>query len=104
MDYDIVDNKGEIMCIKLVGGIIISDGYVNGQVIVVCVIGDWYLLGFKGVNEMGFVIVEFEIWIWEFFEDDEFLFMGCDGLWNVFINDQVILFVCWQLWKYNDLE
>lgn len=60
-------------------------GYVNGQLFVVCLIGDWFydgLKGFKGYCEIGFVIVEFEIWVYEFFEEDEFLFLGCDGLWN----------------------
>lgn len=103
-DHDTVDNKGEIMRIKSAGGTITSDGYVNGQVTVARAIGDWHLPGLKGVNETGPVIAEPEIRTWELSEDDEFLLMGCDGLWNVFTNDQAILFARRQLRKHNDPE
>jgi len=103
-DHDTVENEGEIMRIKLAGGSITSDGYVNGQVTVARAIGDWHMPGLKGLNESGPVIAEPEIWTWELSENDEFLLMACDGLWNVFTDDQAIIFARRQLRSHNDPE
>jgi len=101
-DHDTVHNKGEIERIKLAGGTITSDGYVNGQVTVARAIGDWHMPGLKNVNGTGPVIALPEIRTWELSGDDEFLLLACDGLWNVFTDDQAIIFARRQLRKHND--
>ncbi|KAG0595141.1 hypothetical protein M758_UG143200 [Ceratodon purpureus] len=98
------NSEGEKMRIELAGGTVTSDGYVNGHVTVARAIGDWHMPGLKGLNDTGPVIAEPEIKTWELSEDDEFLLMGCDGLWDVFTNEAAIIFARRQLRKHNDPE
>lgn len=92
------------MRIELAGGTVTSDGYVNGQVTVARAIGDWHMPGLKGLNDTGPVIAEPEIQTLELSEGDEFLLMGCDGLWDVFTSEAAIIFARRQLRKHNDPE
>nr|PNR38225.1 hypothetical protein PHYPA_021336 [Physcomitrium patens] len=89
------------MRIELAGGTVTSDGYVNGQVTVARAIGDWHMPGVKGFNDTWPVIAEPEIRSLELSEVDEFLLLGCDGLWDVFTSSAAVDFARRQLREHN---
>lgn len=89
--------------IESVGGYVV-DGYLNGQVTVARAIGDWHMQGLKEEGEQGPLSAMPEIQSRELSEDDEFLLMGCDGLWDVFTNEGAISFARKQLQRHNDPE
>lgn len=87
--------------IESAGGYV-SDGYVNGQVTVTRALGDWHMQGLKEVGVAGPLSAEPDIKSLVLSEDDEFLIMGCDGLWEVFTNEGAISFARKQLQQHND--
>lgn len=89
--------------IESVGGYVV-DGYVNGQVTVARAIGDWHMQGLKEVGGEGPLSAMPEIQSMVLGEEDEFLLMGCDGLWEVFTNEGAISFARKQLQRHNDPE
>lgn len=103
-------HDGERKRIESAGGIVTETegvGYVNGQLSVARSIGDWCydgLKGLKGHNETGPVIAEPETRIHELSEEDEFLLMGCDGLWNKISSQDAVQIARNQLMKHNDPE
>lgn len=89
--------------IESVGGYVV-DGYVNGQVTVARAIGDWHMQGLKEEGGQGPLSALPEIQSMVLSEEDEFLLMGCDGLWDVFTNEGAISFARKQLQRHNDPE
>lgn len=89
--------------IESVGGYVV-DGYVNGQVTVARAIGDWHMQGLKEEGGEGPLSALPEIQSLVLSEEDEFLVMGCDGLWDVFTNEGAISFARKQLQRHNDPE
>ncbi|KAL9669063.1 hypothetical protein QQ045_006604 [Rhodiola kirilowii] len=50
------------------------DGYLNGQLSVSRALGDWHMKGPRQEPEVEELLLT---------EEDEFLILGCDGLWDV---------------------
>lgn len=103
-DHDTLLNKDEIERIKSAGGTITRDGYVNSHLTVARAIGDWHLPDLKRINGTGPLIADPEIKKWELSELDEFLLLGCDGLWSVLKSHEAIAFARRQLREHNDPE
>lgn len=101
-------SEGERKRIESAGGTVTETeavGYVNGQLSVARSIGDWFYDGLKGLKghcETGPVIAEPEIRVYELSEEDEFLLLGCDGLWNKISSQTAVQFARNQLMKHND--
>ena len=80
----------------------VYDGYLNGQVSVARAIGDWNMKVPKGSScplsaepELQEILLS---------EDDEFLIMGCDGLWDVMSSQCAVTIVRKELMIHNDPE
>lgn len=86
------------------GGFVDSFGYLNGELTVARALGDWHIDGLKmrdhgaegpltAMPEMHEVCLS---------EDDEFLIIGCDGLWDVFTSENAVDFARRRLQLHND--
>ncbi|GAV81550.1 PP2C domain-containing protein [Cephalotus follicularis] len=91
----------ERLRIEKLGGVI-YDGYLNGQLSVARALGDWHIKGAKGSicplssePELEEVVLT---------EEDEFLIMGCDGLWDVMSSQCAVTMVRKGLMQHNDPE
>ena len=98
-------SKDEEERIKKAGGFI-EDGYVNGLLGVSRAFGDWHFEGLKRDEETGKpgpLTAEPEIDTWEIdVENDEFLILACDGLWDVFSSQNAVDFARKSLLVSND--
>ncbi|KAH0912675.1 hypothetical protein HID58_035996 [Brassica napus] len=83
----------------------IYDGYLNGQLNVARAIGDFHMEGMKkkkdGSNG-GPLIADPELMTTKLTEEDEFLIMGCDGVWDVFMSQNAVDFARRRLQEHND--
>ncbi|TVU31881.1 hypothetical protein EJB05_23585, partial [Eragrostis curvula] len=91
----------ERLRIENLGGTVF-DGYLNGQLSVARAIGDWHMKGSKGsacplTPEPEFREVRLT-------EEDEFLIIGCDGLWDVMSSQCAVTMVRKELMAHNDPE
>lgn len=91
----------ERLRIEQLGGVI-YDGYLNGQLSVARALGDWHMKGAKGSEcplssepELEEVVLT---------EEDEFLVIGCDGLWDVMSSQYAVTIVRKELMVHNDPE
>ncbi|KAL8122177.1 putative protein phosphatase 2C 47 [Apium graveolens] len=91
----------EKLRIEKLGGVI-YDGYLNGQLSVARALGDWHMKGPKGSPcplssepEMEEIVLT---------KDDEFLIIGCDGLWDVMSSQYAVTVVRKELMMHNDPE
>ncbi|KAJ4950229.1 hypothetical protein NE237_027061 [Protea cynaroides] len=90
--------------IESLGGFI-DDGYLNGQLGVTRALGDWHLEGMKEISERGGPLsAEPELKLITLTKDDEFLIIGSDGLWDVFLNQNAIDFARRKLQEHNDVK
>ncbi|KAF5960678.1 hypothetical protein HYC85_001887 [Camellia sinensis] len=87
--------------IEKLGGVI-YDGYLNGQLSVARALGDWHLKGPKG--SLYPLSSEPELEEIVLTEEDEFLIMGCDGLWDVMSSQYAVTIVRRELMLHNDPE
>lgn len=78
----------------------IEYGYLNGELSVTRALGDWYMKQPFGSAspltaepELGHVLLT---------EDDEFLIIGCDGIWDVMSNQEAVNLVRMELRKGED--
>lgn len=93
---------GEMERIKNAGGFV-EDGYVNGLLGVSRAFGDWHIEGLKGRGgKAGPVTVDPEIEKTRLTEDDEFLILACDGLWDVFSSQNAVDVARASLRQHND--
>lgn len=90
----------EKMRIEACGGYI-YDGYLNGQLNVARALGDWHMEGMK-VQDGGPLSAEPEVMKMRLTEEDEFLIMGCDGIWDVFLSQNAVDFARRRLQEHND--
>ncbi|KAI3875045.1 hypothetical protein MKW98_019618 [Papaver atlanticum] len=79
----------------------IDDGYLNGQLNVARALGDWHMEGLKHQNG-GPLSAEPELMRTRLTEEDEFLIMGCDGIWDVFRSQNAVDFARRKLQEHND--
>ncbi|KAF8393297.1 hypothetical protein HHK36_021538 [Tetracentron sinense] len=86
--------------IEALGGYI-YDGYLNGQLNVARALGDWHMEGMKG-QDGGPLSADPELMRTRLTEEDEFLIMGCDGIWDVFRSQNAVDFARRKLQEHND--
>ncbi|XP_023640686.1 probable protein phosphatase 2C 22 isoform X2 [Capsella rubella] len=83
----------------------IYDGYLNGQLNVARALGDFHIEGMKKKKDgsgSGPLIAEPELMTTKLTEEDEFLIIGCDGVWDVFMSQNAIDFARRRLQEHND--
>ncbi|XP_006366654.1 probable protein phosphatase 2C 47 isoform X2 [Solanum tuberosum] len=95
------NTTSEKLRIEKLGGVI-YDGYLNGQLSVARALGDWHIKGPKGSK--GPLSSEPELEELVLSEEDEFLIMGCDGLWDVMSSQYAVTIVRKELMLHNDPE
>ncbi|XP_062101601.1 probable protein phosphatase 2C 22 isoform X2 [Humulus lupulus] len=86
--------------IEASGGFV-YDGYLNGQLNVARALGDWHMEGMKD-SKGGPLSAEPELMTANLTEEDEFLIIGCDGIWDVFRSQNAIDFARRRLQDHND--
>ncbi|KAG4197211.1 hypothetical protein ERO13_A05G009800v2 [Gossypium hirsutum] len=86
--------------IEALGGSV-YDGYLNGQLNVARALGDWHIEGMKDANG-GPLSAEPELMTADLTEEDEFIIIGCDGLWDVFRSQNAVDFARRRLQEHND--
>ncbi|XP_030509568.1 probable protein phosphatase 2C 27 isoform X2 [Cannabis sativa] len=91
----------EKLRIEKLGGVI-YDGYLNGQLSVARALGDWHMKGPKG--SACPLSAEPELKETHLTEEDEFLIMGCDGLWDVMSSQCAVTIARKELMLHNDPE
>ncbi|KAL0361871.1 UNVERIFIED_CONTAM: putative protein phosphatase 2C 27 [Sesamum radiatum] len=100
-----IDHKpnytSERLRIEKLGGVI-YDGYLSGQLSVSRALGDWHMKGRKGTASP--LTAEPELQEMLLTEDDEFLIMGCDGLWEVMSSQCAVTMARRELMLHNDPE
>ena len=87
-------------CIEASGGYV-YDGYLNGQLNVARALGDWHMEGLKGDDGVP-LKAEPELMTTRLTEEDEFLIIGCDGMWDVFLSQNDVDFARRRLPEHND--
>ncbi|KAL9227664.1 hypothetical protein vseg_003326 [Gypsophila vaccaria] len=80
----------------------VDDGYLNGVLSVSRALGDWDMKLPKGSASV--LIAEPELRQIILTEDDEFLIIGCDGIWDVMSSQQAVSVVRRGLRRHNDPE
>lgn len=80
----------------------VDDGYLNGQLNVARALGDWHMEGMKEGPDGGPLSAEPELITTELTREDEFLIIGCDGLWDVFRSQNAVDFARRRLQDHND--
>lgn len=93
--------KSEKIRIEKLGGTVF-DGYLNGQLAVARALGDWHMKGPKG--SISPLSAEPELQEIVLSEEDEFLIMGCDGLWDVMSSQCAVTIVRKELMQHNNPE
>lgn len=93
--------SSERLRIENLGGVI-YDGYLNGQLSVARALGDWHIKGCKGTKSPLSWEPELEEVVLT--EEDEFLILGCDGLWDVMSSQCAVTMVRKELMQHNDLD
>jgi protein phosphatase 2C family protein 2/3 len=79
----------------------VSDGYLNGQLNVARALGNWHMEGMKD-RDGGPLSAEPELMSRKLTEEDEFLIIGCDGIWDVFRSQNAVDFARRRLQEHND--
>ncbi|MCL7025551.1 hypothetical protein MKW94_028148 [Papaver nudicaule] len=93
------DCKSELLRIEKLGGYVL-DGYLNEKLSVTRALGDWHMKGPKGIAYP--LSAEPELQETILTEEDEFLIMGCDGLWDVVSSQCAVTIVRRGLMTHND--
>ncbi|KAJ8768063.1 hypothetical protein K2173_021003 [Erythroxylum novogranatense] len=87
--------------IESLGGYV-DDGYLNGQLGVTRALGNWHMEGMKGKG--GPLSAEPELKLITLTQEDEFLIIGSDGIWEVFSSQNAVDFVRRRLQEHNDVK
>lgn len=95
------DSTSERLRIERLGGVVF-DGYLNGDLSVSRAIGDWHMKGPEGSSCP--LTAEPELQERVLCEEDEFLILGCDGLWDVMSSQLAVTIARKQLVIHNDPE
>lgn len=90
--------------VESLGGFI-RDGYLNGELGVTRAIGNWHIEGMKETgDQIGPLSAEPELKLVTLTQEDEFLIIGSDGIWDVFSNQNAVDFVKRRLQDHNDVK
>ncbi|KAH9617238.1 hypothetical protein KSS87_012519 [Heliosperma pusillum] len=96
--------RNERTRVEALGGYV-EDGYLNGQLAVTRALGDWHLDGMKHKDKNdGPLSAEPELKLITLSKEDEFLIIGCDGIWDVFSNQNAVDFARRRLQQHNDIK
>ncbi|CAB4277328.1 unnamed protein product [Prunus armeniaca] len=76
------------------------DGYLNGQLSVSQALGDWHMKGSKSSSCP--LSAEPKLEETTLSEEDEFLILGCDGLWDVMSSQRAVTIARKELMLHND--
>ena len=87
--------------VEELGGFI-DDGYLNGVLSVSRTLGDWDMKFPKGSSSPLIAEPEFRQVVLT--EDDEFLIIGCDGIWDVMSSQHAVSLVRRGLRRHDDPE
>ncbi|XP_010909291.1 probable protein phosphatase 2C 27 isoform X1 [Elaeis guineensis] len=93
--------NSEKLRIERLGGMVF-DGYLNGQLSVARALGDWHMKGSKGSPCP--LSAEPEVQDTTITEEDEFIILGCDGLWDVMSSQCAVTIARKELMIHNDPE
>ncbi|MED6208703.1 hypothetical protein PIB30_047812 [Stylosanthes scabra] len=85
--------------VEELGGFI-YDGYLNGDLSVTRALGDWKLK--YPVGTASPLIADPDIQVVTLTEEDEFLIIGCDGIWDVMSSQEAVSFVRRGLRRHDD--
>lgn len=88
----------ELQRVEEAGGFIMG-GYLNGDLSVTRALGDWYL---KNPMTRSPLIAEPDVQRVILTEDDEFLIIGCDGIWDVMSSQDAVSLVRRGLRTHDD--
>ncbi|PSS01155.1 Protein like [Actinidia chinensis var. chinensis] len=80
----------------------VYDGYLNGQLNVARALGDWHMEGLKEGSAGGPLSAEPELMSTRLTKEDEFLIIGCDGIWDVFMSQNAVDFARRRLQEHNN--
>ncbi|RDY09332.1 putative protein phosphatase 2C 13, partial [Mucuna pruriens] len=78
----------------------IDDGYLNGYLSVTRALGDWYMK--FPIGAASPLIAEPDVRLVTLTEDDEFLIIGCDGIWDVMSSQVAVSLVRRGLRRHDD--
>lgn len=92
-------HAAERLRIEKAGGYV-DDGYLNGALSVTRALGDWDMKLPKGSTSP--LIAEPEFRRARLNDDDEFLILGCDGIWDVMSSQQAVCEVRRGLRRHGD--
>ncbi|CAH1424665.1 unnamed protein product [Lactuca virosa] len=76
-------------------------GFLDGDLAVTRALGDWYLKLPIGSNSPLIANPEVSVMVLSE-EDDEFMIIGCDGIWDVMSNQAAVSLVRRELRRHND--
>ncbi|KAL1547992.1 protein-serine/threonine phosphatase [Salvia divinorum] len=96
-------SASERMRIESVGGYV-DDGYLNGQLGVTRALGNWHIKGLKEVERGGPLSAEPELRLTTLTKEDEFLIIGSDGIWDVFMSQNAVDFARRRLQEHNNVK
>ncbi|XP_027333903.1 probable protein phosphatase 2C 13 [Abrus precatorius] len=82
------------------GGFIDAEGYLNGTLSVSRALGDWELKVPLGSGSP--LIADPDVQVVTLTEDDEFLIIGCDGIWDVMSSQNAVSIVRRGLRRHDD--
>ncbi|KAK1295403.1 putative protein phosphatase 2C 2 [Acorus calamus] len=86
----------------MVAGGFVDDGYLNGVLSVTRALGDWDMKSPRGSPSPLIAEPEFKQAVLT--EDDEFLIIGCDGIWDVMSSQHAVGVVRRGLRRHDDPE
>lgn len=95
------DSTSERPRIEKLGGVV-YDGYLNGDLSVARAIGDWHMKRPEGSPCP--LTAEPELQEKVLCEEDEFLILACDGLWDVMSSQCAVTIARKELMNHNDPE
>ncbi|PIN20313.1 Serine/threonine protein phosphatase [Handroanthus impetiginosus] len=93
----------ERLRIESLGGFV-DDGYLNGQLGVTRALGDWHIKGLKEAEKGGPLSAEPELKLRTLTDEDEFLIIGSDGMWDFFRDQNAVDFARRKLQEHNNVE
>lgn len=93
------DCASERSRIESLGGFV-DDGYLNGELSVARALGDWDMKSSKG--SFSPLSAEPEFHLADLTEEDEFMIIGCDGIWDVMSSDCAVDIARRELMRHND--
>ncbi|KAI8561915.1 hypothetical protein RHMOL_Rhmol04G0379300 [Rhododendron molle] len=77
-----------------------EDGYLNGDLAVTRALGDWFMK--RPFGSASPLTAEPDVEQISLTEDDEFLIVACDGIWDVMPNEEAVSLVRRELRRHDD--